>query len=265
MNGGSDLVLVDVNEDVHVAELRFNRPGKGNAITGQMEELFFARLREVTGNPRISCVIISGEGRGFSGGYDIGEHVGSAQPASAIDDWREFRGMLERWLSVRNAAIPVIAAIHGYCFGIATVLGSMADLVVIAEDAQWGAAQLRAGGGSNGPPLALLVGQRKAREIEYRAARLTGTEAVAIGWANYAVPAAEVRATAWELAEDIARTPREALEGKKAAFNRLMDHQGLSAYLEDAALLHTVLNYSAPVQALKADVAAHGFGSRSER
>jgi enoyl-CoA hydratase len=259
-------IVATMDDATHVAELTFNRPEKLNAITGYMEERFFAELSRVSSNPLISCIIIKGNGSSFCAGYDINEHVGSTElPASAFEDWWSFKDLLERWSSLRNTPIPTVAAIQGHCFGIATVLGSMVDLVVIAENALWGAAQLRGGGGSNGPTLAALVGQRKAREIEYRAAQLTGREAVEIGWANYAVPSGEVVQCAREIAQDIGRTPREALVAKKAAFNRLMDHQGWTLFVQDAALTHTMLNYSQPVSDLKRNVARGGFADSLNR
>ena len=260
----TESVLVRVDTGGRIAEVILNRSQRLNALTEAMEQRLFAELRRLAADPDISCIVVRGNGEAFSAGYDIEEHIGAKGqevplPGSALEDWVSFRDLLARWVSVRELPIPTIAAIHGYCFGIATVFASLVDLVVIAEDAVWGAAQLRGGGGSSGPVLASLIGQRKAREIEFRAARLSGVDAVNIGWANYAVPCEEVERYARELALDIARTPREALIAKKAAFNRMMDAQGFAASIEDAALVHTILNYSDPVQALRKRVASDGF------
>ena len=268
MNSDLGSVRLTVDAERHVAELVLDRPHKLNAITRPMESELFAHLDRIRLDRDVACVVLRGEGRAFCAGYDLVRHVddaveetGETLPESAFDDWFDFRATLRRWLEVRNLPVPIVAAIHGHCYGIATVLGSMCDLVVIADDARWGAAQVRAGGGSNGTTLACLIGQRKAREIEYRAGQLTGREAVEIGWANYAVPAAEVTERAWALAVDVALTPREALIAKKASFNSLQDHQGFTQYLDDAALLHTVLSYSAPVKALRATIAAEGLST----
>ena len=257
-------IIVHVDSNGGIAEVVLDRDEKLNALTRAMEEQLFAELHRLATDPGVSCIVIRGNGRAFSAGYDIEEHIGTEgqpiqHPESAFEDWVLFRDLLSRWMSVRQLAIPTIAAIHGYCFGIATVLASLVDLVVIAEDAVWGAAQLRGGGGSSGPVLASLVGQRKAREIEFRSARLSGQDALDIGWANYAVPREKVEECARDLALDIARTPREALVAKKAALNRIMDAQGFTASIEDAALVHTVLNYSGPVQLLRARIASEGL------
>ena len=137
----------------------------------------------------------------------------------------------------------------------------MSDIVIIAEDATWGPAQFRGGGGYLGPALAALIGQRKTREIEFRTAKLTGRDAVEIGWANHAVEREKVVTFADEIARDIARTPRETLVVRKAGLNRLMDLQGFKQSMEDGALVHTILTFSDGVKAIADSLRAGGVHS----
>ena len=122
----------------------------------------------------------------------------------------------------------MIAAVHGYCMGLATQLAVCCDLTVVAKDAVIGWPSLPLGGGLLGTTSMWLIGPKKAKELSYIAgSRLSGEEAFDLGWANYAVDADEV--------EEKARVPgradrqdaaRPAAAQEVCAINRVMDVQG---------------------------------------
>jgi enoyl-CoA hydratase len=252
--------IVETTVDVErgIAEIFLNRPEKVNAINSELEHGLLAALSAAGADERVRCIVLAANGRGFSAGYDLVEHTSGEDLDSAFEDWADFQPLLRRWLSVRNTPVPIVAAVHGFCYGIATLLVSMTDIVVIAEDAKWGSAKVRGGGGYNGPSLTFLVGPRKAREIDFRSAELSGREAAEIGWANYAVPADEVLSTARTIATDVAMTPRDALVMKKAQLNRLMDSQGFVTALDDAAMVHTILNFAPGARDMRASIRSVG-------
>ncbi len=255
------LVETSIDAELGAGEIVLNRPEKLNAFNRELENDFFAALRQLSSDESVRCIVLAAAGRAFSAGYDLHELTAdrsAGKHQSGYDDWYAFHHRLRRWRSVREADVPVVAAVHGYCFGIATLLVTMTDIVVIATDATWGAAQVRGGGGYNGATLAYIVGHRKAREIDFRSARLSGREAVDIGWANYAVPAADVLPRAREIARDIALTPRATLVTKKAQLNRLMDDQGFTRALDDGGLVHTVLDFTPGVDDMYASLHAGG-------
>lgn len=234
-------VEVLVSEDVHVADIYFNRPEKLNAITPAMASEFYAALDSVAQNPDVSCVLLAGRGRAFSVGHDLSTPRDGT--ASVIDDWRRLREQNRRIARLQDIPVPVVAALHGYCFGAACLLATFADVVVAAEDLQWGATKFRAGAGYVGPALAPLIGHRKARELEYRNAQLTGLDALEFGWANYAVPEDQVYQCARNLAEDTAKTPRELLELRKASMVLVSERSGLTNALDLAALWDAVSHH----------------------
>ena len=230
-----------ISEDVHVGEIHFNRPEKLNAITPAMASEFYASLDLLAQNPQVSCILLAGRGRAFSVGHDLSTPRDGT--ATVIDDWRRLREQNRRIAKLQDISIPIVAAVHGYCFGAACLLATFADVLVAAESLEWGATKFRAGAGYVGPALAPLIGHRKARELEYRNGQLTGIDALEFGWANYVVAEDEVYRCARNLAEDMAKTPRELLELRKASMVLVSDRSGLADALDLAALWDAVSHH----------------------
>ena len=202
------------------------------AEPGALRGVHGGAARADSGRARVRCIVIRGEGRAFSVGFDVDR---GAQDLHGRERRRRsrtgsgLRGIVDRWLEVWRCPKPVIAAVHGYCMGLATQLAVCCDLTVVADDAVIGWPSLPLGGGLLAPVSLWLIGPKKAKELSYIAgSRLTGAEAAALGWANYAVPADDVVARATELAERVAKTPPDLLKLKKYALNRIMDIQGFS-------------------------------------
>lgn len=226
------MALVETSVNGRLGWIVLNRPEKLNALNPELFEGFTAALRELTADERVRCIVIRGEGRAFSVGFDVdrgAQDLHGQERRKALEDWEGLRGIVDRWLEVWRCPKPVIAAVHGYCMGLATQLAVCCDLTVVADDAVIGWPSLPLGGGLLAPVSLWLIGPKKAKELSYIAgSRLTGAEAAALGWANYAVPADDVVARATELAERVAKTPPDLLKLKKYALNRIMDIQGFS-------------------------------------
>lgn len=233
------MALVEATRDGRVGWITFHRPEKLNALNPQAFEAFSACLAGLTDDDEVRCIVIRGEGRAFSVGFDVdaeSEELKGADRRSALADWELLRDNLERWLDVWRCPKPVIAAIHGYCMGLATQLAVCCDLTVVARDAVIGWPSLPLGGGLLSPVTCWLVGPKKAKELSFIAgSRMSGEEAAALGWANYATDAGEVIPLARSLAERISRTPPDLLRVKKRAINRLMDTIGFSESIRAGA------------------------------
>lgn len=228
--------------DEGVVELVLNRPEKLNAFNLDMLDAFSRAIDEIADDDSVRCVVLRGAGRAFSVGYDV-QRAGASHPG-AFQDWRRLRRNLERWLAVWDLDKPVIAAVHGYCMGGASMLCVVADLTYVAEDATIAWPTVPLGGGLLGPVSMWLTGMKRARELSYVAgSSMTGTEATDLGWANRAVPADELLTSVRATARDIARMPASLLRLKKLALNRVMEIQGFrSAFLFGAewdAIAHT--------------------------
>jgi enoyl-CoA hydratase len=226
------LTVVEGTREGRVGWITFRRPEKLNALNPEAFEEFSAELARMTEDDEVRCIIIRGEGRAFSVGFDVDTESADLKDAprrTALADWEHLRQNLERWLDVWRCPKPVIAAVHGYCMGLATQLAVCCDLTVVADDAVIGWPSLPLGGGLLSPVTCWLVGPKKAKELSYIAgSRMTGEEAAALGWANYATDTDNVVPLSRSLAQKIARTPPDLLRVKKRAINRLMDTMGFS-------------------------------------
>lgn len=219
-----------------------NRPDKANALSNAMLDEFSDALSRLahTGGPVIG---IRGEGKGFCAGYDI-DQVGKpvAAPDPVADRERLARNV-NRYLAIWDHPKPVIAAVHGYCVAGATQMCVFTDITIVANDARIGEPALPLGGGYIAPLWAPLVGPKRAKELAFIPANMIdGTTAVEWGWANHAVPEAELIATVEDMAARIARIPSDVLRIKKLSVNRAMDAMGVrnaaAGVPEMDALLH---------------------------
>lgn len=223
----SDEVILRNDLGGGVVELVLNRPEKLNAIDVAMRTRLLQLLDEACADHAARVLIIRGAGRAFSAGADA-TGGGEQMPRDAEGD-REH--ILETswptYLRFWDAPKPVIAQVHGYCLANATILCNCCDIVVAAEDAVIGWPNLPLGGGAIGPSWVWHVGVHRAKELSYQVgSRVSGAEAAAMGWANYAVPAEELEANVRALAARIARVPADILRIKKEAINRVYDGLG---------------------------------------
>lgn len=222
--------FVTTSIDGRIAHLVLNRPKKLNALNNPLLDEFSTAIAELGANDDVSVIVISGAGDNFSVGFDVDPGNGYSDAAAGLgpyDDWASLRRNIERWLAVWDTPKPVISAIEGYCMGGATMLAVCTDITVVSETAVLGWPAIPLGGGLLSPTSAWLLGPKKAKELSFIAgSRLSGAEANALGWSNYAVPAGTALERADALAASVAKMPLDLLRIKKLALNRYLDQQG---------------------------------------
>jgi enoyl-CoA hydratase len=226
-----------------VAILTLDNPANGNALSTEMSAALLARLDDCIADDAVRVIVLNGAGRGFSSGADLSKYAPKGRDANA-DRLSLLERHVDTCLRLWDSPKPMIAQIHGYCFGMASLYGSCLDLVYTAEDAIIGW-PLPLGGGMLGPQWAYLVGVRKAKEYSLvPATRISGREAADVGWANQALPAAELEGHVLDVAARMARVPMQLLRLKKEAINNVYDRIGFRETLRQAsmwnALGHTI-------------------------
>ena len=138
--------------DERVCSISLDRPEKMNALSWALRRELRDALERAERDADVGCIVIKGEGRAFSAGYDLTPtHPSPNRPVDGYvsDDVDQLTAQYARDL-VKNLWIiweltkPVIAQVHGWCLAGATELASMCDIMFVAEDAQLGYPPVRA-------------------------------------------------------------------------------------------------------------------------
>jgi len=215
----NDRVIIDIMDGV--ADVRLNRADKMNALDNQMFEGLVAAGERLMGEKGVRAVVLSGEGRAFCAGLDMGNfgrmaegprQAGSVgQSAAGSDDGLGARshGVANRaqfacWVW-RELPVPVIAAVHGVAFGGGFQVALGADLRYVTADARLAVMEIKWGLVPDMAGTQLmrhLAREDIVRELTYTGRIFSGEEAYAYGFATRvcADPRAEALATAREIA-----------------------------------------------------------------
>jgi enoyl-CoA hydratase len=173
-------------------------------------------LRSAGSDPAVRVVVLCAEGRGFNAGVDIKE-IQASQAHEALIGAN--RGCFAAFAAVYECAVPVIAAVHGFCLGGGIGLVGNSDMIVASDDATFGLPEVDRGALGAATHLSRLVPQHKARAMMYTAATATAAELHAFGSVHRVVPRAELRAAARGLAASIAVKDPAVIRMAKEAFN----------------------------------------------
>ena len=229
-----DRVSIDL-ADNGVAQVRFTRGDKMNALDGaQFEAVLEAgqALREMKG---LRVAVLSGEGRAFCAGLDLSSMAaGGSNPQAKLVDRTHGNAnrAQEAAMTWRKCPVPVIAAVHGVCFGGGLQIASGADIRVVHPATRMAVMEMKWGLVPDMGGYALwrgLVRDDILRELTYTNREFSGEEALGLGFATMIDEDPLARATA--LAETIANTNPDAIRGSKRLF-KVMQEEG-----EDAILL----------------------------
>jgi len=162
----------------------------------------------------VSAVIVRAEGRGFCAGVDIKEL--QADPSAIVG---VNRGCYAAFGAVYDCAVPVIAAVHGFCLGGGIGIAGNADIVIASDDATFGLPEVDRGALGAATHLARLVPQHKMRAMVYTGARASAQELAAFGSVLQVVPATELRAAAFAVAKEIAAKSPTIIRRAKESLN----------------------------------------------
>lgn len=205
-----------------IGVLRFNRPERRNALSPQMLMLVHEALEAWAREDEIRTVVITGAGdRAFSSGYDILAIPTDVSPETA-QRLREHNPLELSLGSVKQFPYPTIAMVNGQCFGGALNLALCCDLRIGADDIAVGmpAARLGVVYPCDGiAQFAQVLGMARAREVFFTGRTYRGAEVQAMGLVDRLVPRAELEATTFALAEEIAANAPLALRGIKRTLN----------------------------------------------
>ncbi len=222
-----------------IATLTLNRPQKLNALTRKMAEELESAVVEIAKDRAVRVLVITGAGRGFCSGADVGD---MAQAAAPIETryWTQMAHKII--LALTDLEKPVIAKVNGVAVGIGCSLALSADIIIASENAQFSLIFSRIGlipDGGSLFHLPRLVGPAKAKELIFTAKMVDAKEAERIGLINKAVPANELDNEVNTLAKQLAEGPTVAFGIAKKIINKGLS-MDLSSVLECEAFGQTI-------------------------
>jgi len=234
-----DPILLTDAPAPHVRRITLNRPAKRNALSNVLRGAIFEALEAGDADPEVRVMILRGAGTCFSSGYDLaGTGALPYHTAGGQGQWA--RHVVEGCFRVWDLAKPVIAQVHGWCLAGGSELAVACDLVYVAEDAQIGYPAVRTMSPPDNQYHAWLMGMRPAMEMMLTGDAMSGLEAVRLGFANGAHPAAELEAAVLAMAERIAQVDPELAQLNKRLVHRQMEAMGLRAGLRAGTDLHAL-------------------------
>ena len=214
-----------------VATITLNRPDSLNAMSPEMaKELHDVALR-IDADTRVRAVILTGSGKAFCAGGDLGEFVAAGDRARTLI--LQMTGDLHLALSrlSRNRA-PVIAAVNGTAAGAGFSLAMAADLAIAEEQAVFTMAYTNAGLSPDGSSTYFMprkIGDRRTRELMLTNRLLAAPEALDWGVVNQVVENGAALVAAQAMAERMAAGPTEAYAQVKrlldASFSQTLESQ----------------------------------------
>jgi len=171
-------------------------------------------LNAVAANPAVKVVILRAEGKGFNAGVDIKEMQNTIGFDALIG---ANKGCFAAFKAVYECAVPVIAAVNGFCVGGGVGLVGNADIVVASDDAYFGVPEVNQGALGAATHMARLVPQQMMRALYFTAATIPASELHRFGSIYRLVPRAELDAAA--LAAEIAAKDGRVIRAAKEALN----------------------------------------------
>jgi len=207
-----------------IATLTLNRPDKLNAFTRAMIERWAWALGEAQRDPEVNVVIVTGAGRAFCAGGDVGR-MGEGTPTPLEHKNHLWEGVhqIPKTLDVMDK--PVIAMVNGLAVGAGMGMALQCDLRIASEEAKFATGYVKVGlvpGDGDAFFLPRLVGIAKALELLWTGDFVEAREAERLGIVNKVVPAGDLRQFTWELARRIADGPQIAIRlTKRLAYQSL--------------------------------------------
>jgi enoyl-CoA hydratase len=205
-------VLIVERADEH-ATLTLNRPQKRNALSVQLRDAISDALDELSGDPAVKVVVITGAGTVFSAGFDLSEF-----DRAAGDDafGRELWASSDRYHeTVLHFPLPTVAAVNGPALAGGFDLAVLCDMRIASTTARFAHPERTFGDVVYGP-LHDLVGGAVARELTIGGRELDADQALAVHLVGEVVPPEALAAATEGAVARIVAAPRDVLVRTKA-------------------------------------------------
>jgi enoyl-CoA hydratase/carnithine racemase len=205
-----------------VCHLTLNRGERYNALSRGMIAALHAELERIGADPRIRCIVLGAQGKGFCAGHDLKE-------LRAHDDlaWQRetFAACNAMMLAMTRLPQPIIARVHGIATAAGCQLVSMCDLAVAADTARFALPGVNVGVFCTTPAVGVgrNIGRKRVMEMLLTGEPIDAATALDWGLVNRVVPAGELDAAVEAFVEIVVARSRAVIAAGKQAFYRQID------------------------------------------
>ena len=198
--------MLQVSREGRVLRLTLNRPEKRNALSGELCDELASAIGSGDADASVGAMLLSGSGKSFCSGMDLGEMLTPA--ASNLAE------LHERLFTIgRRLTKPLIAAVDGPAVAGGMGLVANAHIVVASEESTFGLTEIHIG---LWPFIVFravtqAIGERRAVELGITGRLIDAREAAAIGLTHYTVKSADLESRATQIATAVAESSPEGL------------------------------------------------------
>ncbi|OYV31429.1 MAG: enoyl-CoA hydratase [Thiomonas sp. 20-64-9] len=205
----------------HVGLITLNRPKQLNALNDALMDALGDALKAFDADPAIGCMVVTGSDKAFAAGADITAMAKKTFPASYAEDF-----ITRNWEAMMQIRKPVIAAVRGFALGGGCELAMMCDLIVAADNAQFGQPEIKLGiipGAGGTQRLTRAVGKAKAMDLILTGRMMDAHEAERSGLVARVVPLQQTLDEAVAMAETISSFSQASVLMAKESVNRAFE------------------------------------------
>jgi enoyl-CoA hydratase len=252
--------------DGRIARITLDRPQRGNGITMEMPRELTEAVEQANLDRDVHVIALSGEGKGFCGGYDLVEYAehqplnhDPSTPWDPVLDYQMMSRNVRGFMSLFHSDKPVVCKVHGFCVAGGTDMALCSDLLVIAEDARIGYPPARVWGVPTTALWAHRIGDQRAKRLMFTGDLISGAQALEWGLAIEAPPADQLDERFEHLLGLIANLPVNQLVMMKLTVNQALYAQGLQATQVLGTVFDGIARHTPEGYAFQARAAEVGF------
>ena len=227
-----------------IATVTIDHLSKRNAVAPTMWDALASHFREISADPDVRSVVLTGEGNFFCSGSDVGEIIAADDIPAGLARLKRANRMM---LAIHTCEKPVIAAVTGPAAGVGFSLALACDFIIASQDARFGGGFTRVGLMPDGGAiyfLSRLLGESRAKALAYTGRFIDADEALALGLVLEVQPAALMAERIAAFAAELARGPTAAIALAKRMF-RGANAPSLEQFLEQEELAQVCVKETA--------------------
>lgn len=229
-------IIVSTNGNVGV--ITINRPKVLNALSSAVMDEMSKALDNFEADDEIGAIVITGNEKSFAAGADISQMKDNTFAEAYLQNF-----ITRNWERVTTCRKPTIAAVAGYALGGGCELAMMCDMIIAADNAQFGQPEINLGiipGAGGTQRLTHAIGKSKSMDMCLTGRRMGAEEAERSGLASRVVPVDEMLDTAISIGQSIANQSRLAVVATKEAVNKSFETTLREGVLFERRMFHAL-------------------------